>query len=60
MTQKEDAERTQRDQERLEEAHWQVAEAGAADEIDGLPETQQSSDREEEWENEGGALGRGP
>lgn len=60
MTQKEDAGRAQRDEDRSEEAHWQVAEAGAADEIEGLPETQQSGDREEEWEDEGGALGRGP
>jgi hypothetical protein len=60
MTQKDDAERGRRDEDRSEEAHWQVAEAGAAEEIEGLLKTQQSGDREEEWEDEAGALGRGP
>jgi hypothetical protein len=58
MTQKEDEERARRDEGRSEEAHWEVAEAAAADEVERRPETRQSDNREEEWEDEGGALGR--
>jgi hypothetical protein len=58
MTQKNDEERARRDENRSEEAHWQVAEAAAADEGERPPETRQSDDRQEEWEDEGGALGR--
>lgn len=60
MTRKQDTERAHRDEDRSEEARWQVAEAGAADEAKGLPERQESGDRAEEWEDEGGALGRRP
>jgi hypothetical protein len=57
MTQKRDEERVQRDADRSEEAHWQIAEAAAPDETERLPEERQSGKRQEEWENEGGALG---
>ena len=60
MTRNDDAERAHRDEHRSEEARWQVAEAGAADEAEGLPVTRASGDGEEEWEDEGGALGRWP
>jgi hypothetical protein len=50
-----DEQRARRNEDRSEEAHWQVAEAAAADEIERLTETGQSGNREEEWE---GALGR--
>jgi hypothetical protein len=55
-----DEERVHRDRDRSGEAHWQVAEA-AAEEEERLAETaRQSSERQKEWENEGGALGRDP
>jgi hypothetical protein len=51
-------ERADRDQERSEEAHWQVAEAGAEAE-EGLTEAARKSDsQQDDWENEGGALDR--
>ena len=56
---KQDRERAHRDQDRSEEAHWQVAEAGAESEEERLSETARQSDKQqEEWEDEGGALGR--
>ena len=52
-----DRERAQRDQERSEEAHWQVAEAGAEKEEERRSQTARRSGKQErEWENEGGAL----
>jgi hypothetical protein len=58
MTQNQDEERAQRDEDRSQEARWEIAEAAAADEVERLPETRKSGNREEEWEDEGGALGR--
>lgn len=51
-------ERADRDQERSEEAHWQVAEAGAEAE-ERLSEAARRPDaQQDDWENEGGALDR--
>jgi hypothetical protein len=56
---KRDQERADRDRDRSDEAHWQVAEAAAEEER--LAETaRQSGKQHKEWENEGGALGRDP
>jgi len=53
---KQEQERANRNHERSEEAHWQVAEAGAEEE-DGLLEAPRQSDKQQDdWENEGGAL----
>ena len=58
---KQDEERARRDQDRSDEAHWQVAEAAAEEEGEELSETaRQSGKQQKEWEDEGGALGRGP
>ncbi len=58
---KQDQERAARDRHRSEEAHWQVAEAGAEKEEKRLSETaRQSGKQHTEWEDEGGALGRDP
>lgn len=46
--------RADRNQERSDEAHWQVAEAGA--EEDRLSEPPGQSETQDDWENEGGAL----
>ncbi len=56
---KQDEERANRDRDRSAEAHWQVAEAAAEEEEKRLSEAaRQSGERQKEWENEGGALGR--
>jgi len=59
MTDKrEDEERTDRNRERSEEAHWRVAEAGAEEEersAEGAPR----SDEQNDWDD-GGALDRDP
>ncbi len=66
---KQDEERANRDRDRSAEAHWQVAEAAAEEEEKRLSEEEekrlseaarQSGERQKEWENEGGALGRDP
>jgi hypothetical protein len=55
---KHEQERADRNHERSEEAHWRVAEAGVEDE-ERLPETPRQADtRQDDWENEGGALDR--
>jgi hypothetical protein len=53
---KKDQQRAVRNHERSEEAHWQVAEAGAEEQerLSGADEQQ------DDWENEGGALDREP
>jgi hypothetical protein len=57
---KQDQQRADRNHERSEEAHWQVAEAGA-EEQERLPEAARRADEQQnDWENEGGALGRKP
>jgi hypothetical protein len=59
MTQNRDEERARRDEDRSQEAHWEIAEAAAAEgEVERAPEIRKSGNREEEWESEGGALGR--
>jgi hypothetical protein len=50
---KNDQERADRNHARSEEAHWQVAEAGAQ-------EDRQSSEQQDDPETKGGALGREP
>lgn len=51
--------RADRNHERSDEAHWQVAEAGA--EEDRLSEPPgQSDEQQDDWEDEGGALDREP
>jgi hypothetical protein len=53
---KQEHDRADRNQERSEEAHWQVAEAGAEEE-DPPQETAPGPDEQQgDWENEGGAL----
>lgn len=53
---KQEQDRADRNQERSEEAHWQVAEAGA-EEDDPPQEAARVPDEEQgDWENEGGAL----
>jgi hypothetical protein len=54
-----DQQRADRNHERSEEAHWQVAEAGAEEE-DRLLAARQSDKQKDDWENEGGALDREP
>jgi hypothetical protein len=58
--QKQNQQRAVRNRERSEEAHWQVAEAGAeADErLSGA--ARQADEQKDDWENEGGALNREP
>jgi hypothetical protein len=53
-------ERADRNQERSEEAHWQVAEAGAEEEERLLEASRRSDEQKDDWENEGGALDREP
>lgn len=59
-------ERADRNHERSEEAHWQVAQAGAEEERVCLEEERAAEDarhsqrQEEDWENEGGAFDREP
>jgi hypothetical protein len=55
-------ERADRDRERSEEAHWQVAEAGVEDEGgERLSKgARQADEQQDDWENEGGALDREP
>ena len=61
MSEKQGEQRAYRNHDRSEEAHWQVAEAGAEEEErppeDARPQT---DDQEDGWENEGGALDREP
>ncbi len=58
---REDEERVDRDRDRSEEAHWQVAEAGAEKAEEPLKEAGRQSDNQQtEWEDEGGALSRDP
>ena len=57
---KQDQQRADRNRERSEEAHWQVAESGAQEE-DRLSEAARLSDKQQDdWGNEGGALDREP
>jgi hypothetical protein len=59
MTERQDRQRAERDQDRSEEARWQVAEAGAEkDEEERLDAADQSLEQQEDWENEGGSLER--
>ena len=57
---KHEQERADRNHERSEEAHWQVAEAGAEDEERLSEAARQDDEQKEDWENEGGALDREP
>ena len=52
-------ERADRDRERSEEAHWQVAEAGVEDEEEERL-SKGAQQQQDDWENEGGALDREP
>ena len=56
---KHEQERADRNHERSEEAHWQVAEAAAEDEERLSEAARQADEQKEDWENEGGALDRG-
>lgn len=53
-------ERADRDRERSEEAHWRTAEAGVEEESRPSEDSRRPPDREDDWENEGGALDREP
>jgi hypothetical protein len=56
---RQDQERAHRDHDRSEEAHWQVAEAGAEEEEERFSETaRQSAKQQKERESEGRAVGR--
>jgi hypothetical protein len=57
---KQDQQRAVRNHERSEEAHWQVAEAGVEEEEQLSGAARQADERQEDWENEGGALDREP
>jgi hypothetical protein len=57
---KQDQQRADRNHERSEEAHWQVAEAGAEEEDRLLEAACLSDKQQDDWENEGGALDREP
>jgi hypothetical protein len=60
VTEKQDQQRAVRDHERSEEAHWQVAEAGAEEEERVSGAARQPDEQQDDWENEGGALDRKP
>jgi hypothetical protein len=53
-------ERADRNHERSEEAHWQVAEAGVEEEERLSEAAGQADKQQDDWENEGGALEREP
>jgi hypothetical protein len=57
---KQEEERADRNHGRSEEAHWQVAEAGAEEEERLLEAAHQSDNQQDNWENEGGALATEP
>lgn len=57
---KRDQLRADRNQERSEEAHWQVAEAGVEDEERLSGAARRADEQQEDWEDEGGALEREP
>ena len=61
MSEKQGEQPADRNHDRSEEAHWQVAEAGAEEEErppeDARPQTDHPEDG---WENDGGALDREP
>lgn len=61
MGEKQGEQRTDRNHDRSEEAHWQVAEAGAEEENahQTMPAARATTP-EDGWENEGGALDREP
>lgn len=52
---RDERERTDRNRERSQEAHWRAAEAGAEEESPPS-DSPRSADHEDDWENEGGAL----
>jgi hypothetical protein len=54
-----DQQRADRNHERSEEAHWQVAEAGAEEQERLSKADRQADEQQDDWENEGGALDRG-
>ena len=56
-----DRDRAERDRDRSEEAHWQVAETAAEAEEDLRSEAARDpGEQQPEWEDEGGALDREP
>ena len=59
---KRDEERAQRDKDRSEEAHWQVAEAAAEEErrSQGARQRGKQEQPQQAWEDEGGALDQEP
>jgi hypothetical protein len=57
---KRDQQRAVRNHERSEEAHWQVAEAGAEEQERLSGAARQADEQQDDWENEGGALDREP
>ena len=57
---KHEQERTDRNDQRSEEAHWQVAEAGVEEEERLSEAARQADEQQDDWENEGGALDREP
>ena len=55
---KHEQQRADRNHERSEEAHWQVAEAGVEEEERLSEAARQSDKQQDDWESEGGALDR--
>ncbi len=53
---KQEQDRADRDHERSDEAHWQVAEAGAEEQDEPPEAAHRSEDQQDDWENEGGAV----
>jgi len=56
---RDEQERVDRDRDRSREAHWRAAEAGAEEERPS-EEPRRRHDQEDDWENEGGTVDRGP
>jgi len=54
---KHDRDRADRDKERLKEAHWQIAEAGAQKHVRTAAKENHEEQAQHDWDNEGGALG---
>jgi hypothetical protein len=57
---KHEQERADRNHERSEEAHWQVAETGAEEDERLSEAARQADEQQNDWENESGALDREP
>jgi len=55
---KQERDRFNRDREQLREAHWQIAEADAEDQVRTAAETYGDERAQHDWDNEGGTIAR--